>query len=278
MIKNFFKKYFYILKIQNRFTPAVQIAQRQLFQHYRNGAVTGKVPALTDTGFRIFSQYEEDGILLFIFAVIGSTNKTFVDIGSNDGVNSNCANLAINLDWHGLFIDGDKTAIDRGQYFYKRYPSPWAYPQKFICQNITTDTINEVIKNAGFIGEVGLLSIDIDGNDYFIWKALEIIKPQVVIIETLVEFGNHNIVFPYRQEKQQPYQGASPAAMNKLAKQKGYRLVGTNNYGHNAIYVRNDLCANLIPEVTVESTLKHPSAIESFIPLEKIKGYEYFED
>ena len=276
-IKNFFKKYFYILKVRNRFTPAVRIAQRQLFHYYRDGAMNGKVPAITDTGFSVFSQYEEDGILLFIFAVIGTAGKTFVDIGSNDGINSNCANLAINFDWHGLFIDGDTTAINRGKYFYKKYPSPWAYPQKFVCENITTYTVNDVIKNAGFSGEVDLLSIDIDGNDYFIWKALEIIKPRVVVIETLVEFGNHNIVFPYKPNKPQPYQGASPAAMNELAKNKGYRLVGTNNYGHNAIYVRNDLGVNLIPEVTVASTLLHPSAVESFIPLEKIKGYEYFE-
>lgn len=279
-IKNFLKKHFYIVKVWDKFTPSVQIGQRQLFFYYQDCAKTGKVPALNDTGFKVFSQHEEDGLLLFIFAVIGISNKTFVEIGANDGVNSNCANFALNFGWHGLFIDSDKAAVKRGQHFYKRYPDPWSYHPKFACSKITRENVNEVIKKAGFEGEVDLLSIDLDGYDYWIWDKLEIISPRVVIIETHVEFGYNNIVVPYDPDYYYPgkhpvYHGASPVAMNNLAKRKGYRLVGANSYGHNMIYVKLDAANELIPEVTVESTLQHPSAIESFSLFNEIRDWEY---
>jgi hypothetical protein len=281
-IKNFFKKHFYYLKVWNKFSPSVQIQQRQLFHYYQDGAKSGKRVQLKDTGFSVFSQYEEDGILLFIFACIGVSNKTFVEIGSNDGVNSNCANLAINFGWHGLFIDGDETAIKRGKHFYSKYPDPWSYPPQFICAKVTRENINDLIQNAGFKGEIDLLSIDIDGNDYWIWDALEIIAPRVVIIETHVEFGYNNVVVPYDPAYSFPgkhpvYHGASPVAMSKLANRKGYRLVGANNYGHNNIFVKNGFGDDLIPEVTVESILQHPSAKESFKLFDAIKEWKYVE-
>jgi hypothetical protein len=281
-IKDFLKSYFYIFKTYNKFTPAVQIAQRQIFHYYQDTASRGKVPALSDTGFRVFSQYEEDGMLLFIFAVIGTFNKTFIEIGSNDGVNSNCANLAINFGWHGLFIDGNETSIRRGKRFYKRYPDPWSYPPDFICAMVDRENINKLISDAGMLGETDLLSIDIDGNDYWIWEALHVVNPRVVIIETHVEFGYHNIVVPYDANYAYPgrhpvYHGASVTAMNKLAKKKGYRLVGANRYGHNTIYVKNGFGDELIPEVSVESVLQHPSATGSFKLFEEIKDWEYHE-
>jgi hypothetical protein len=281
-VKNFIKKHFYILRVWDKFTPAVQIGQRQLFLYYQDCARAKKVPALKDTGFKVFSQLEEDGILLFIFGIIGFSTKLFVEIGANDGVNSNCANFAVNFGWYGLFIDSDKIAINRGKHFYKRYPDPWAYRPKFVCSKITRENVNEIIKDAGLHGEIDLLSIDIDGNDYWVWDALEVVKPRVVIIETHVEFGYNNIVVPYNPLYSYPgkhpiYHGASPIAMNHLAKRKGYRLVGANNYGHNTIYILNGICEDLLPEVSVESILQHPSAIESFKLFEEVKNFEYLQ-
>lgn len=281
-IKNFLKKHFYIVKVWDKFTPSVQIGQRQLFHYYQDCAKKGNVPDLKDTGFTVFSQHEEDGLLLFIFAVIGMSNRIFIEIGANDGINSNCANFAINFGWHGLFIDSDKAAIKRGRHFYKKYPDPWAYPPKFVCSKVTCENVNQIVKNSGFEGEIDLLSIDLDGYDYWIWNTLDIIQPRVVIIETHVEFGYNNVVVPYDPNyfypgKHPVYHGASPVAMNNLAKRKGYRLVGANNYGHNMIYVREGLGDGLIPEVSVESTLQHPSAIESFRLFDEIKDWEYLK-
>ena len=282
MIKNFLKDRFLITKIRNRFIPSVQISQRQLYHHYAELAGKGKVPPLAETGFRVFSQFEEDGKLLFIFSLIGMDIKSFVEIGSDDGVNSNSANLYFNFGWHGLFIDGNPKSVKRGRNFFSKYPHPWFYKPEFVCDMVKRENVNQLIEGAGYKGEIGLLSIDIDGNDYWVWDAIEIIEPRVVIIETHNEFGMNNIVVPYDPEyffpgKHPVYHGASPVAMNKLANRKGYRLVGANELGFNFIFVKNGLADKLLPEVSVESLLTHPSSIEGYRKFEAIKDWEYLE-
>ncbi|HVA98496.1 MAG TPA: hypothetical protein VNG53_06340 [Bacteroidia bacterium] len=282
MIKNFLKNNFLITKIRNRFIPSVQISQRQLYHYYQELYQKKQLPKFSETGFRVFSQFEEDGKLLFIFSIIGMTHKTFVEIGADDGVNSNSANLYFNFNWHGLFIDGNAKSINRGKKFFSKYPHTWYYKPKFICAKVTRENINQLIESAGFKDEIGLLSIDIDGNDYWIWDAINIIKPQVVIIETHNEFGLRNIVVPYDANyffpgKHPVYHGASPVAMNKLANRKGYRLVGANEFGSNFIFLRKGLADNQIPEVSAESLLQHPSVIEGYKTFEPIKDWEYLE-
>lgn len=282
MIKNFLKKYFLITKIRSRFIPSVQIGQRQLFHQYQEMAQRGNLPKLNDTGFRVFSQFEEDGKLLFIFAVIGMENKTFIEIGSDDGVNSNSANLYFNFGWHGLFIDGNPKSIKRGIRFFGKYPHPWFYKPTFKCAKVTRENVNDLIKEAGISGVIGLLSIDIDGNDYWVWDAINIVDPQVVIIETHNEFGMENIIVPYDPDyffpgKHPVYHGASPVAMTKLAKKKGYRLAGANEMGFNFIFVKNGLAEKEIPEVSVESLLTHPSAEKARGKFAPIKDWEYIE-
>lgn len=279
-IKSLLKNYFLILKIRNRFHPSTQIGQRQLFHYYQDCLRNGNVPKLNNTGYRVFSQFEEDGKMLFIFSLIGMDNKTFIEIGSDDGINSNSANLIFNFGWHGLFIDGNKQSINRGRKFYGKYPHPWAYPPKFICAIIKRENINEIINQSGITGEIGLLSIDIDGNDYWIWDAIDVVQPKVVIIETHNEFGLEDIVVPYDPDyfypgKHPVYHGASPVAMTKLARQKGYRLVGANELGFNFIFVKNGIAEDLIPEVSVESVLKHPSVKEGNMKFEEIKDWRY---
>lgn len=281
--KSLIKDFFLITKIRNRFYPSTQISQRQLYHYYQDCKKNECLPRLMETGFRVFSQFEEDGKLLFIFSVIGMTNKTFIEIGADDGINSNSANLHFNFGWHGLFIDGNPNAIKRGQKFYSKYPHPWNYAPQFKCKKVKQENINQLIEEAGFNGEIGLLSIDIDGNDYWIWDALEIVKPQVVIIETHNEFGNEDIVVPYDPDYFFPgehpvYHGASPVAMTKLAQQKGYRLVGANELGFNFIFIKNGIAEKEIPEVSVESLLQHPSIIEGFRKFEEIRDWEYIRN
>lgn len=235
---------------------------------------------LNETGFRVFSQFEEDGKLLFIFATIGEGSKTFIEIGSDDGVNSNSANLAFNFGWHGLFLDGNPKSIKRGQKFYSKYPHPWSYPPVFKCARVKRENVNQLISESGFIGNVSLLSIDIDGNDYWIWDALDAVQPDVVIIETHNIFGMKDIVVPYDPEyffpgKHPAYHGASPVAMVKLAKKKNYRLVGANNLGFNFIFVKNGKGDHLLPEVPVESVLTHPSVIEGYKAFEAVKDMKF---
>ncbi len=279
-IKDFLKSRFYILKVRDRFSASTQIAQRQSFLKYRHWKSKGIVMPLEETGFRVFSQYEEDGKLLYILAILGMRNKTFVEIGSDDGINSNCANLALNFGYHGLFLDGNPRSIKRGERFYGKYPHPWMYAPTFKCAKVTAENINELVTEAGLKDEIDVLSVDIDGNDYWVWKALEAVSPNVVIIETHVEFGMRDIVVPYDPNyffpgKHPVYHGASPIAMVKLAKAKGYRLVGANDLGFNFIFVKNGMEEEFLPEVSVEEVLKHPSVKESWKRFDPIKDWEF---
>ncbi len=279
-IRDLLKDLFLIIKIRNRFYPSTQILQRYLYHYYQDCKKSNAVPKISGTGFRVFSQFEEDGKLLFIFSIIGMDNKKFIEIGCDDGINSNCANLYFNFGWYGLFIDSNKRSIKRGKKFYNKYPHPWHYKPKFICEKVTPENINQIIEKNGYKGEIGLLSIDVDGNDYWLWDALTIVNPKVVIIETHNEFGLNDIVVPYEanskcSKKHPIYHGASPTAMVKLANKKGYRLVGANELGFNFIFIKNGIADDLIPEVNVETVLTHPSVIEGYKKFEEIKDWEY---
>lgn len=281
-IKNRLKKHFYILKVRERLSPQVGIQQRLLFHQYQDLRAQGRLPGLSNTGFRVFSQFEEDGKLLYIFSLIGMPYKTFLDIGSDDGVNSNCANLYFHFGWNGVFIDGNAAAIKRGQRFYAKYPHPYYPSPTFVPGIVMRENVNQLVQQGGLSGTIDLLSIDIDGNDYWIWDALEVVSPRVVMIETHVEFGLQNVVVPYDPNyvypgKHPDYHGASPVAMVKLAERKGYRLVGANDLGFNFIFVKNGVGEKELPAVPVESVLQHPRTIASFARFEAIKDWDYLE-
>jgi hypothetical protein len=280
LIRNFIKSRFGYLLMKGKMTPLLGVQQRQLFHYYQDKAKLGEVPGIDHTGFRVFSQFEEDGKLLYILAIIGMKTKRFIEIGSDDGLNSNCANLYFHFGYHGLYVDGNRSSIRRGERFYAKYPNRWYYKPSFLCAEVTRENINELISQAGFSGEVDLLSIDIDGNDYWIWDALSVSSPRVVMIETHVEFGLRNILVPYDPGyffpgKHPVYHGASAIAMARLGKKKGYRLVGANLYGSNFIFVKEELCGTLLPEVSPESLLNHPSALASFDAFNQVKDLPY---
>ena len=250
--------------MREKFSPATQILQRQLFHYYQLHHKESDKINLKTAGYSVFSQFEEDGKILFILAVIGIHNGSFIEIGSDDGLNSNCANLALNFGWHGLFIDGNNQSIERGRYFYARYPKAFGYKPVFVHAKVTRENINSIIKQNGLEGEIDLLSCDIDGNDYWIWDALTVVSPRIVIIETHNIYGDRNIVAPYDAAYSYPgihpqYHGASPVAMVKLGKKKGYRLVGANQLGFNFIFLPNDLRNEMLKEVPLEDVLDHPS-------------------
>ncbi|TWU41188.1 hypothetical protein Q31b_26270 [Novipirellula aureliae] len=264
----------------HRASPAVQIAQRNLVATWKAQAQAGIIHALDDVGFRNFSQFEEDGILLYLMTVLGSPSRTFVDLGSADGINSNCANLAINHQWTGLFVDGNAEKIEYGRSWYATHGNTWIYPPKFVCSMITRENVNHLIKEASMERDIDLLSIDIDGHDYWVWEALECVRPRVIMIEAHIEFGLRSIVVPYDKDyvypgKHPQYHGASPVAITKLAKKKGYRLIGANRYGFNSIYLRDDVGLEEFPEVSVESTLQHPRNQERQKLFDEISDWEY---
>ncbi len=269
-------------ELREKTSPAAKAAQRLLFHHYRERAAARALPPLRECGLRVFSQFEEDGKLLCVFAALGIPRGSFVDIGAGDGIMNNCANLALNFGWTGVFVDGDPERIRRGESFYREHPDACTDPPRFVCARVLRENVNELLRAAGAPRETDLLSIDIDGNDYWVWEALEAVEPKVVIIETHVEFGLRSIVVPYDPQYVYPgrhpdYHGASPAAMEKLARRRGYRLVGANEYGFNTIWVRRGLAEELLPEVSVESVLQHPRNRERAARFGPIKDWEYVE-
>ncbi len=255
--------------------------QVQIVQTFKSAIANGNVPIIEEVGFKLFSQFEEDGILLYLFTILGSKTKIFVDIGANDALNSNCANLAINWGWHGLFIEGDDSILDKGRQFYRNDIRTALHPPIFKQGLVNAENINNIIESEGLGGEIDLLNIDIDGNDFWVWKAIEVIDPRVVIIETHVEFGDRSIVVPYDPDyvypgKHAQYHGASPKAMIKLGEEKGYRLVATNRLGFNFIFVKeSEGHADILPSIAVERILAIPRNLERKMLVKEIEDWDY---
>jgi hypothetical protein len=264
-----------------RTSPATKLAVAAFHGEWRARARRGEpLPPGLGAGARIFSQFEEDGLLLYLDAVLELEQHSFVDIGAADGINSNCANLALNLGWHGLFIEGSPPLVDRGRKFYQEHPDTQLWPPVFVQAFITRENINQLILDTGFSGPIGIMSIDIDGNDYWVWEAVNAVDPAVVMIETHIEFGMRNIVVPYDPQHVYPgkhpdYFSASPVAMVRLAGRKGYRLVGANRYGFNLIFVKRGLHEDRVPEVSLESVLTHPRYRARLDRFEAIKDWKY---
>jgi len=278
--KHLIKKYLRIYFIKDKLSSIEKNIQKQKVLNYQQDFSNGKMSKINTVGYKKFSQFEEDGILLYIFSLLNFSCPIFVEFGADDGINSNSANLIIHHGFSGLFIDGNKKALNRGEYFFNRYvkDSKLVFHHAFI----NAENINELINSNGINEEIGLLSIDIDGNDYWVWKAITSINPQVVVIETHNEFGMNDIIVPYDSNYFYPgihpdYHGASPVAMNKLANSKGYRLIGANELGFNFFFLRNDLLPQ-IKECTVESCLQHPSNKEAIKKFETIKNWKYVKE
>jgi hypothetical protein len=240
------------------------VAQKTLMHQYRLLASKGDawLPSMKDVGFRKYSQFEEDGILLYLFSLIPPINRICVEICAGDGRECNTANLIINHGWWGHLFDGNEQNVAAGKAFFSQNKDTFIYPPRFTRAWITAEHVNDQIAESGASGPIDLLSLDIDGMDYWIWKAITVIQPQVVVCET------HNPVPPDRALtvpytpgfifELEDYRGASLAAMCKLGREKGYRLVGTHRFGFNAFFIRDGVGEAFFPEVEVASCLQDP--------------------
>ena len=229
-----------------------------------------KCPPLSfkDVGFRVHSQHEEDGIILFIFSLIGTTNKKCVEICAGDGIECNTANLILNHRWIGLLCDAKDANIAKAKQFYSTNPDTKYWPPVIVKEWITRDNVNRVIEDNGFSGQIDLLSLDIDGVDYWIWKQISCINPRVVVLEFNHLWGpDISVTVPYADDfvaeftqYGSDYAGASLQAFVKLGREKGYRLVGINAIATNAFFVRNDISCGWLPEIAPADCFSHPRA------------------
>jgi hypothetical protein len=199
---------------------------------------------LNDYEFRVFSQWGEDGIIQHLVRNIDVSKKVFVEFGVQDYREANTRFLLVNNNWSGLVLDSNAENVAR----MKADPIYWAYDIRAVEALVTRDNINQLLHEQGITGEIGLLSIDIDGNDFWVWKAIDVIEPIIVVIEYNYRFGKDAAVtIPYRADfdrMKSPhaprYFGASLGALCWLAERKGYSFVGCGSNGVNAFFVRRD--------------------------------------
>lgn len=270
------------------FPRSNKATQILLALHYRELALRNRpLPKLQDVAFRAYSQFGEDGILLYLFSLLGTTNKKCVEICGGSGYD-NTANLLINHGWTGLFFDGSHKHIQQGRQFYARCADTKVWPPQFVHAWVTAENINSLLERQGYTGEVDLMSLDMDGMDYWIWQAIECIRPRVIVLEYNTALGpDLSLTIPYQAnfttnannvsalrflgrrimntfiskplaDRIDHYYGASLSAFVKLGQQKGYRLIGCERYGYNAFFVRDDVGADLLPTVKPADCFKHP--------------------
>jgi len=221
---------------------------------------------LADYEASVYSQCGEDGVLGRIFDVIGAGNRYFVEFGAWDGQHlSNTANLRLNGGWQGLLMEGSDKAD--GELVKREF--------------VDAGNVNALFAKHAVPETFDLLSIDIDGNDYWIWEAVTACSPRLVIIEYNSLFGpDRAVVVPYDPEFDRHrfveaaegghyYFGASLQALSRLAEQKGYRLILTEPQGVNAFFPRND--------VGQEIPACDPSSAYRMLVKYRRRGHDLFE-
>jgi hypothetical protein len=202
---------------------------------------------LTGYEYQVCSQNGEDGVLVEIFRRIGVEDGWFVEFGVETGMEGNCVALADIAGWRGLFMEANPDT-----YHHLHHKYLWSDRVTTLHAAVTPENVQELFAQAGVPRRPDVLSIDIDGNDYWVWRAIDAYTPRVVVIE-------YNSGLDPDQRLVQPpdtpgwdgtdFFGASLGALIDLAARKGYRLVHCELAGVNAFFVHTDEAgAFLAPE------------------------------
>ncbi|CAN5269469.1 hypothetical protein BH09BAC6_BH09BAC6_01500 [soil metagenome] len=201
--------------------------------------------------FKVFSQWGDDGIIQYLINRIDIPDKTFIEFGVENYTEANTLFLLANNNWRGFIMDGSKSNIQQ----VRNSELSWKYDLQTKDVFITTGNINALITESGFGKDVGILSIDIDGNDYWVWDAITVVSPIIVIVEFNSVFGPHQPwTIPYKPDFTRNeahfsnlYFGCSLLSLCDLAEKKGYSFIGCNNAGNNAYFVRKDKIGAIKP-------------------------------
>jgi len=205
---------------------------------------------IQDAEFRVFSQWGEDGIIQYLISHVPIDTRTFVEFGVEDYRESNTRFLLQNDYWHGLILDGGTAHLD----FLSAGDLRWRHTIEARSVFLTRENINQAIREGGMHGDIGLLSVDVDGNDYWLLDAIDVVTPRILVVEYNSLFGaTAAVTIPYDQAFSRNrahwsglFYGASLGALHHLAVEgRGYRLVGCNRAGVNAFFVRSDVAGDL---------------------------------
>lgn len=246
---------------------------------WREASQRGHTPSFADVAFSNFSQTEEDGIIWLLVSLLGARTRRIVEFGAGDGTECNAANLILNHGWDAFLVDGDAANVELGRSFLSTRSIRRILPPHFVQSWVTRENVNALLADNGVTGQVDILSIDLDGIDYWVWDAIDVIDPAIVIMEFNASWlADASVTVPYRADfaaqwieldRIDPrtgtppivsYHGASLPALVRLGRRKGYRLIGTNALGFNAFFVKAELRPELFPEVAAEDCFDHPPA------------------
>jgi hypothetical protein len=250
--------------LRAQLTRAQQSLDALIRRAYLDPASAPFPERLTLQRFGLNSQGGEEGILLAILAEAGVTAERFLELGSGrNGGNSGL--LARELGWSGLMVDGDPERVTECA---TRFGSGRV---QVIEAWVTAETIDDLLREHGLTGDLDLLSIDIDGNDYWVWEALTVAQPRIVVIEYNALFGaSKSVSIPYDPNFRRPpelrgYFGASLEALSRLGRRKGFRLVAVEPSGANAFFVEDGV-APAIPTIQPGEAFRPIRADESIYP------------
>ena len=240
--------------LREQVMEAKLLAARVLINQMKNRRV---LDSIHEAEFKVFSQFGDDGIIQYLMHHVGVSpdEQVFIEFGVENYEEANTRFLLVNNNWRGLIIDGSPSnmADVRGSGYF------WKHELTAASAFVDRENINELFRKNGVEGKIGLLSIDIDGNDYWVWDRIEVVNPLVVVVEYNSVFGaQHPVTIPYdpafRRAKahySNLYWGSSLKALWLLGQRKGYGFVGCNSAGNNAYFVRRDRLGPL-KELTVE--------------------------
>ncbi|MCU0847474.1 MAG: hypothetical protein MUD12_06260 [Spirochaetes bacterium] len=223
---------------------------------------------INDYEFRIFSQFGDDGIIQYLIKNIKIENEIFIEFGVQNYIESNTRFLMMNNNWSGFVMDGSEEAMNslKNQSWY------WRYCLTHKAVFIDKENINQLLADTGF-SNIGLLHIDLDGNDYHILNEIDLSKlnPSIIILEYNSVFGKDRpITVPYDKKFVRTnahysnlFWGASLPALNYATSKKGYTLIGCNLAGNNAYFVKKSLLNDKVKELSVEEAFKKSKYRES---------------
>lgn len=216
-------------------------------------------------GYTTASQNEEDGMLAEVFRRIGETNRRFFEFGVGNGLQNNTLHFLFR-GWGGAWIEINQPKL---AFIRQVFAAPIAEGRlQVIGVPASAENIDEIVRSLSLPDDLDLLSIDIDGNDWHVWKALTAIRPRVVVVEYNARFPppirivqRYDPAYAYSP---QSHLGASLQSFTDLGAEKGYRLVGCSISGLNAVYVRADVAVDLFAEPATAEALYHPPRLQLY--------------
>jgi hypothetical protein len=264
---------------QNKVDAGLHLSAKSLINQIRQHGIYDDI---RDAEFKVYSQFGDDGIIQYLIHAIDipPSRRTFVEFGVENYVESNTRFLLYNDNWSGLVMDGSRENVQ----FIQQDVLRWRHELNAVCAFIDRDNINSLISENGYRDEIGILSIDVDGNDYWIWDAITAVNPIIVVTEYNSTLGwKKALTIPYdprfvrhKAHYSGLYFGCSIAAFCMLAEKKGYAFVGSNSQGNNAYFVRKDKVGRL-PVLSAEQGYVQSKFRESVDPTGRLTYLSFTE-